>query len=151
MHLAGSAARQSELYCSTAGRQCFYTGAFPSKEILNQGCTSLENQSALRDFPPAPGAETLHSQCRGGLGWIPGQGTRKWQPTPVFSPGKFHWQRSLVGYSPGGRKESNTTEHTHTHTHTHTQGTRSHTPQLRVRMLQPKSPAMQTEDHTYHN
>ena len=25
---------------------------------------------------------------------------RKWQPTPVFVPGKFHRQRSLVGYSP---------------------------------------------------
>ena len=24
---------------------------------------------------------------------------RKWQPTPVFLPGKFHGQRSLVGYS----------------------------------------------------
>ena len=28
-------------------------------------------------------------------------------------PGKFHGQRSLVGYSPWGRKESDTTEHTH--------------------------------------
>ena len=26
--------------------------------------------------------------------------SRKWQPTPVFLPGKFHGQRSLVGYSP---------------------------------------------------
>ena len=25
---------------------------------------------------------------------------RKWQPTPEFLPGKFHGQRSLVGYSP---------------------------------------------------
>ena len=29
---------------------------------------------------------------------------RKWQPTPVFLPGKSHGQRSLVGYSPWGRK-----------------------------------------------
>ena len=38
----------------------------------------------------------------------------KWkcQPTPVFLPGKFHGQRSLVGYSPWGCKESDTTEHT---------------------------------------
>ena len=28
---------------------------------------------------------------------------RKWQPTPVFLPGKFHVQRSLAGYSPWGR------------------------------------------------
>ena len=31
-------------------------------------------------------------------------------PTPVFLPGKFHGQRSLAGYSPWGRKESDTTE-----------------------------------------
>ena len=31
------------------------------------------------------------------------------QPTPVFLPGEFHGQRRLVGYSPGGHKESNTT------------------------------------------
>ena len=29
---------------------------------------------------------------------------RKWQPTPVFLPGKSHGQRSLAGYSPWGRK-----------------------------------------------
>ena len=27
---------------------------------------------------------------------------RKWQPTPIFLPGKFHGQRSLAGYSPWG-------------------------------------------------
>ena len=36
--------------------------------------------------------------------------SRKWQPTPVFLPGKFHGQRSLVGYSPWGHKELDTTE-----------------------------------------
>ena len=35
---------------------------------------------------------------------------RKWQLTPIFLPGKSHGQRSLVGYSPRGRKESGTTE-----------------------------------------
>ena len=35
---------------------------------------------------------------------------RKWQSTPVLLPGKSHGQRSLVGYSPWGRKESDTTE-----------------------------------------
>ena len=33
-----------------------------------------------------------------------------WQPTPVFLPGESHGQRSLVGYSPWGCKESDTTE-----------------------------------------
>ena len=35
---------------------------------------------------------------------------RKWQPTPVILPGKFHEQRSLAGYSPWGCKESGMTE-----------------------------------------
>ena len=34
----------------------------------------------------------------------------KWQPTPVSLPGKFQGQRSLSGYSPWGRIESDTTE-----------------------------------------
>ena len=37
-------------------------------------------------------------------------GERKWQPTPVFLPGESHGQRSLVGYSPWGCKEVDTTE-----------------------------------------
>ena len=37
---------------------------------------------------------------------------RKWQPTPVFLPGEFHGQRSLVGCSPWGHTESDTTEAT---------------------------------------
>ena len=31
-------------------------------------------------------------------------------PTPVFLPGEFHGQRSLVGYSPWDGKESDMTE-----------------------------------------
>ena len=48
---------------------------------------------------------------------IPGSGRfpwrRKWHSTPVLLPGKSHGQRSLVGYSPWGRKESDTTERLH--------------------------------------
>ena len=33
-----------------------------------------------------------------------------WQPTPVFLPGESHGERSLMGYSPWGRKELDTTE-----------------------------------------
>ena len=35
---------------------------------------------------------------------------KKRLPTPVFLPGKFHGQRSLVGYSSWGHTESDTTE-----------------------------------------
>ena len=52
------------------------------------------------------------------MGSVPGSGRfhwrRKWQPTPVFLPGESHGQRSLVGYSPWSRKESDMTEHIHT-------------------------------------
>ena len=40
---------------------------------------------------------------------------RKWQSTLVLLPGKSHGQRSLVGYSPWGRKESDTIERLHFH------------------------------------
>ena len=38
--------------------------------------------------------------------------SRKWQPTPIFLPGKSHGQRSLVGYSPWGYNELDVTERT---------------------------------------
>ena len=38
---------------------------------------------------------------------------REWQPSPVLLPGKSHGQRSLVGYSPWGRKESDATDRLH--------------------------------------
>ena len=40
---------------------------------------------------------------------------RQWHPTPVLLPGKSHGWRSLVGYSPWGREESDTTERLHFH------------------------------------
>ena len=40
---------------------------------------------------------------------------RQWHPTPGLLPGKSHGQRSLVGCSPCGRKESETTERLHFH------------------------------------
>ena len=71
-----------------------------------------------------------------GLGWLRGQRIRlqcgrpgfdpwvrktpwrrEWLPTPVFLPGEFHRQRSLVGYNSWGHKESDTTERRTQHTH----------------------------------
>ena len=40
---------------------------------------------------------------------------RKWEPTPVFLCGKSHGWSSLVGYSPWGHKELDTTERLHFH------------------------------------
>ena len=48
------------------------------------------------------------------MGSIPKSGRfywrRTWHPTPVVLPGESHGQKSLVGYSPWGCKESDTTE-----------------------------------------
>ena len=40
---------------------------------------------------------------------------RQWHPTPVLLPGKSHGWRSLVGCSPWGLKELDTTERLHFH------------------------------------
>ena len=65
-------------------------------------------------------ASTCHSRRQRFNPWIRNiPWRRKWQPTPVFLPGKSHDQRNTMGYSPWGYKESRTTEYTHTHTHTH--------------------------------
>ena len=65
-------------------------------------CTSV--QSGL---PWRPSGKGSACQCRR-QGFDPWSGKitwrRKWQLTPVFLPGKFHGQRSLVSYSPWGAK-----------------------------------------------
>ena len=43
--------------------------------------------------------------CGGKMPW-----KKAWQPTPAFLPGESHGQRSLVGYSPWGRKELDMTD-----------------------------------------
>ena len=40
---------------------------------------------------------------------------RAWQPTPEFLPGESHGQRSLVGNSPWGHKDSDLIEYACTH------------------------------------
>ena len=56
---------------------------------------------------------------------------RKWQPTPLFLPGKSQGQRNLVCHSPWGHKELDMWEldtHVRTHARTHTCGhTHTHT------------------------
>ena len=48
----------------------------------------------------------------GSLGQEDALEKKEWQPTLVFLSGEFHGQRSMVGYSPWGLKESDATEHT---------------------------------------
>ena len=64
------------------------------------------------------GSDGKESACPAGdPGSIPGLGRSPGEMIgyslhPVFLPGKFHGQRILAGYSPGGHKESDTTEQT---------------------------------------
>ena len=81
----------------------------------NQGLFKLVS-SSHKDFPGASDCKSICLQCgRPGfdlwVGKIPCR--RKWQSTPELLPGKSHGQRSLVGYSPWGHKESDTTEQLH--------------------------------------
>ena len=52
------------------------------------------------------------------MGWVIwATGRRQWQPTPVLLPGESHGWRSLVGCSPWGHGELDTTGQLHFHFH----------------------------------
>ena len=82
---------------------------------LHRITSVIENalSSLYMGFPC--GSAGKESACHAGdLGSIPGLGSfpgvGNGLPTSVSLPGEFHGQRSLVGYSPWGRTESDTTE-----------------------------------------
>ena len=104
----------SGLHACTAG------GMSPIPGLGSKICTlsgaAKKKKSSSAPSPCFPGGsdgnESAHSA--GDPGSIPGVGRspwrRKWQPAPVFFPGEFPGQRSLVGYSPWCHKESDTTD-----------------------------------------
>ena len=78
--------------------------------------TSLPHSIHRLGFPGGASGKEPACQCRRSKrqGFDPWVGKipcwRAWQPTPVFLPGKSQGQRSLVGHSPKGCKESDTSE-----------------------------------------
>ena len=86
---------------------------------LDEG--GIQPSELMVDFPSGAVVKNLPAtagvQKRRGfdswVGKIPW--SRKWQPIPVFLPGKLDGQRSLVGYSSLGRKELDTMEELSTH------------------------------------
>ena len=78
-------------------------------QARRRGVFTSSHQELLPGFPG--GSDGKGCACRrpgldpwlGKTSW-----RRRWKPTPGFLPGRPHGQRSLVGYSPQGRKESDT-------------------------------------------
>ena len=73
---------------------------------------SFPHGSVVKNLPANAGDTSLIPQ----LERSPGVGNGN---PPVFLPGKFHGERSLVGYSPWGCKESVSIIEPYTHIHTH--------------------------------
>ena len=99
-----------------AAMNSFITSAW-SLHIRHQQAHQIEtlsqarirgNYPGLSPFPPPCSPTTYFTMIS--IPW-----SRKWQPTPVFLPGKSPGQRTLVGYSPWDQKESDITEHHHLH------------------------------------
>ena len=81
-------------------------------------CDGLRSSHSKLGFPGGASGKEPVCQCRrhkkfGFDLWVRKiLWRRAWQPTPVLLPGEFHGQRSLVGCSPWGCYESDTTERT---------------------------------------
>ena len=83
--------------------ECFHL-ALTSRELSESGGARVKNLLPMQETQ-----ETRFCSCVRKMPW-----RRKRQPTPVFLTGKSHEQRSLVGYSPWGHKETWLSTHTHT-------------------------------------
>ena len=97
------------------------------------------------------GSDSKESTCNAGdpdlIPW-----RKEWLPTPVFLPGEFQGQRSLVGYGPWGHKELDMTEwltHTRTHTHTHTEPSEIETSTSTLQNVWLRSPGFRKSTGTH--
>ena len=101
-----------------------YSRIFPactSKLLQPLSITQPQSPSYLFSYLLAPAhmvkhLPTMQETCVQSLDWEDVL-RRQWHPTPVLLPGKSHGRRSLVGCSPCGAKESDTTEQLHFHFH----------------------------------
>ena len=100
------------------GPQCRYPGSLLDLELERLWVTGSPGKSQEALLARTAGTSGEESDCQRRrrhrralrFGKVPWR--RKWQPSPVLLSGESHGQRSLVGYSPRGHKESDTTEHT---------------------------------------
>ena len=80
---------------------CFHVLAIINSAAMNIGVSLVAQM--VKNLPTMQ--KTRFNPWVGKIPW-----RREWYPTLVFLPGEFHGQRSLVGYSSQGRKESDMTE-----------------------------------------
>ena len=95
--------------------------------------------------PPATAGDPRDLGSIPGLERAPGVGNG--QHVPVFLPRKSHGERSLEGYSPHGRTESDTTEHTQAHRKVPS----TQDPQARVCPKPPPPGGVPPPHHSYHS
>ena len=69
----------------------------PMKTTSNESSKGFPGGSMVKKLPGKQ--EMWFDPWVGKISW-----RRKWQPTPVFLPGKSQVQRSLAGYSPWDRR-----------------------------------------------
>ena len=70
----------------------------------------MDNLSLTKEARIHNGEKTISLTSDAGKTW-----RRQWHPIPVLLPGESHGWRSLVGCSPWGYEESDTTERLHFH------------------------------------
>ena len=83
----------------------WHSNVFPNNEIFLQIHTNWRASPLAHMVKNLPAMQESWVQSLGWQDW-----RRKWQTTALFLPGESLGQRSLVGYSPWGVKESDTTE-----------------------------------------
>ena len=89
---------------------CVFTSWISSGLTIGSGCSLMAARWQIFFVSFLSSFRAHQLTLRGGCNW-----RRWWYPTPVLLPGKSHGRRSLVGCSPWGREESDTTEWLHFH------------------------------------
>ena len=91
-------------------KECHLPSSHQPSDIYLEGNSTGEKKRilALNIYMVAQMIKSLPARFNPLVRKIPWR--RKWQPTPLFLPGKSHGQRGLEGYSPWGCKESDITE-----------------------------------------